>query len=211
MRVEPCWVTPPLAAIVNADEPLVQACRAGRRDALEEVFRRHLRTLERLIRKLIGPSGDVDDLLQNTLLAAISAFPSFRGDAPVGAWLSGIAVRVVRDHLRRPERRRLSPLDALPPEREPIALGAGPDHLTDHRRQLARLYGHLDRIDADKRVAFVLHVLDGHPIEEVAELVGASTTATKSRVFWARRKLLARVRKDPLLRHWLEGDLGGNA
>jgi RNA polymerase sigma-70 factor, ECF subfamily len=202
-----------LAIAVNEDETLVDACRAGRRDALEEVFRRHVRGIERLIRKLVGPSADLDDLLQNTFIAAIAAFPRYRGEAPLGGWLAGIAVRVVRDHLRRPERRRLLPLDTLATDQEPAAVGAGPERHTDDRRQLARLYAHLDRVDADKRVAFVLHVLDGHPIEEVAALVGASTTATKSRVFWARRKLLARVRKDPLLRHWLDAgdDRGGHA
>jgi DNA-directed RNA polymerase specialized sigma24 family protein len=56
-----------------------------------------------------------------------------------------------------------------------------------------------------KRIAFVLHVFEGHPIEEVAALTGASITATKSRVFWARRELLKRAARDPQLRDLVEG------
>jgi len=46
----------------------------------------------------------------------------------------------------------------------------------------------------------VLHVFEGLPIEEVAALTGASVTASKSRIFWARRELMKRASRDPLLR-----------
>jgi DNA-directed RNA polymerase specialized sigma24 family protein len=75
-----------------------------------------------------------------------------------------------------------------------------PDSKAEHRRKLHRLNDHLDKIGPKKRTAFILHVFEGHPIDEVAALTGASRTATKSRVFWARRELLARCRRDPLLR-----------
>jgi DNA-directed RNA polymerase specialized sigma24 family protein len=57
-----------------------------------------------------------------------------------------------------------------------------------------------------KRIAFVLHVFEGRPIEEIATLTGASVTATKSRVFWARRELLKRAACDPMLRELVERD-----
>jgi DNA-directed RNA polymerase specialized sigma24 family protein len=53
-------------------------------------------------------------------------------------------------------------------------------------------------------VAFMLHVFEGHPLEEVAALTGASLTATKSRVFWARRELWKRASRDPLLKTLIE-------
>jgi len=59
-----------------------------------------------------------------------------------------------------------------------------------------------------KRLAFVLYVFEGRPIDEVAALTGATRVATKSRVFWARRELLARVAADPVLRE-LGQSMGG--
>jgi hypothetical protein len=49
-------------------------------------------------------------------------------------------------------------------------------------------------------------VFMGHPIDEVAALVGASRVATKSRVFLARRALLSSVRGDPLFAEWFDAN-----
>lgn len=176
-------------------DPLIAACRRGERTALEQVFRQESPQLARLIARVLGPHADADDVLQNTLVIAMGAFPRFRGEATVQTWLTGIALRVIKGHLRRPERTRRVHLEALP-ELEAPEVPA--DVRTDTRRRLERLYTHLEAIGPLKRIAFVLHVIDGLPIDEVASLVDASRAATKSRVFWARLRLMKRLRRDPL-------------
>jgi RNA polymerase sigma-70 factor (ECF subfamily) len=192
-------------AALKKEASLVEACRRGERAALQAVFNEHGPFLERLLIRIAGPVDEVEDLLQMTFLAAMRAFPGFRGEARVRTWLSRIAVRIAQEHLRRPERSRRARLslvedvhaeDASPP----------PDRNVETRLLLERLYHHLNAIAPRKRVAFVLHVFEGYPVEQVAALVGASLTATKSRVFWARRELLARARKDPALRGIFEGE-----
>src|SRR5262249_30826943 len=81
---------------------------------------------------------------------------------------------------------------------------AAPDEAIDQRRRCERLEFHLSALGPKKRIAFVLHVFEGMPLEDVAALMGAGLPATKSRVFWARRGLLKRAKRDPWLR-----DLGG--
>ena len=57
------------------------------------------------------------------------------------------------------------------------------------------------------RIAFTLHELDGRSIAEIAVCMGASETATKLRVWRARRALHRFAAADPLLRDLLvEGD-----
>jgi RNA polymerase sigma-70 factor, ECF subfamily len=184
----------------RTDPALVEACRRGDRRALEQVFRAESPSVERLIARIIGPSADVEDLLQTTLLEAVRAFPRFRGEASVRTWLARIAVHVVHAHLRRPDRKRRVDLQlAERPADTPSA-----DVLVDRRRQLERALHALDRLSAKNRIAFILHVFEGYPIDEVAALVGASRVATKSRVFLARRRLLAFARKDRVLKSLFE-------
>jgi RNA polymerase sigma-70 factor (ECF subfamily) len=180
------------------DEPItaevIEACRRGDRGALDEVFRAHAGSLERLLARLVGPGADVEDLLQDTFAAAIDAFPRFRGEASVRAWLHRIAINVAHNHLRRPRHRREVAIEAEPAEATSVA-----DRVAS--RDLAeRLYVHLEKIEARKRIALILHVVEGCSIAEIAALTGASQTATKSRLFWARRALHAYVRRDPALR-----------
>ena len=162
------------------------------------MLRAHARHLERLIARLVGPGADLEDLLQTTLLAIVQAFPRFRGEASLRTWMARIAVNVVRQHFRRPYHRRRAALELVPAELEDP--GALPDRVALDRERLARLYQHLASITAKKRIAFVLHVFEGLPIDEVAALTGANRATAKSRVFWARRALLKRAHRDPALR-----------
>jgi RNA polymerase sigma-70 factor (ECF subfamily) len=187
---------------------LIEACRRGDRSALETVFTAHAPYLERLLARMVGGSAlEVEDLLQSTFMAAIVAFPRFRGEAQVQTWLARIAIHVAQDRLRRVEHRRRCDLPGFEESADTHAPHIGDERGLDARRKLARLHEHLEIIAPKKRIAFVLHVFEGRPIEEVAALTGASVTATKSRVFWARRELLKRAARDPIFRELLEEDL----
>jgi RNA polymerase sigma-70 factor, ECF subfamily len=183
---------------------LIEACRRGDTEALRTVFLAHSPYLERLLGRVVGPSLEVEDLLQSTFVAAIQAFPRFRGEAHVRTWLARIAVRTAQDRLRSAAHKRRVDVPDLeqrgPTSERPIDA----EHGLDSRRRVQRLYEHLSAIAPKKRVAFMLHVFEGHPIEEVAALMSASVPATKSRVFWARRELWKRASRDPLLKGLLE-------
>ena len=50
---------------------------------------------------VLGSPGEEDDLVQDTYLRAFRSLPSYRGEAPITAWLLSIARRVCADHVRR--------------------------------------------------------------------------------------------------------------
>jgi RNA polymerase sigma-70 factor (ECF subfamily) len=169
----------------------LEACRRGDRPALEAVFRAHAPAIARVLARLVGPSADVEDLLQDTFANAIGAFPQFRGEASVKTWLHRIAIHVAHGHLRRPRHRRETPLA------DEAVLGAT-ETCAEDQELARRLYQHLEAIDAAKRIALVLRVIEGYSVEEIAALTGASRAAVRSRIFWARRALMKRMKRDPL-------------
>lgn len=189
--------TAPVDRTPQDEAVLVERCRDGDRGALGIVLSEHAEALERHVTCLVGPGADVEDILQQTFLAVITAFARFRGEAKIRTWLTRIATHVAIDALRKPARRRRTrasvDLDARP------CRDAAPDDVSESRRQLERVRVLLDALTPLRRVAFILHAIEGRSIEETAALMDASVTATKSRVFWARRTLLRRARRDPML------------
>jgi RNA polymerase sigma-70 factor (ECF subfamily) len=185
---------------------LIEACRRGERRALQAVFVTHAPYLERLLGRVVGRSLEVEDLLQSTFAAAIVAFPRFRGEAQVRTWLARIAIRIAHERLRSAAHRRRGDLPALEQTPDERARHATAERDVDDRRRVERVHALLSAISPKKRVAFVLHVFEGHPIEEVAALMDAGVAATKSRVFWARRELMKRAARDPLLRELCKGE-----
>jgi RNA polymerase sigma factor (sigma-70 family) len=183
----------------DAELDQIEACRQGNRGALQAVFMAHAPYLERLLGKVVGRSLEVEDLLQSTWMAAIEAFPRFRGEAQVRTWLARIAIRTAHDRLRSASHRRRAHVPDLELAANRDSLPPNAEHGLDVTRRMQRLEFHLAALGPKKRIAFVLHVFEGLPLEEVAALTGAGLPATKSRVFWARRELLKRAARDPWL------------
>jgi RNA polymerase sigma-70 factor (ECF subfamily) len=181
---------------------LIDGCRRGDRASLERVLRGETPYLERVLYRIVGSSSDLEDLLQQTLEHAIRAFAAFRGESSVRTWLTRIAVRTAMHHLRAPATRRRVSLEVIEGGLS-TAANSRPMHEADARARLRTLYEHLGALDDKHRTAFVLFQVEGRSMDEVATLMESPLSTTKSRVMWARRKLFARLAKDPRTRAWL--------
>ena len=200
----------PLTSPESYPAALIDGCRQGERAALAQLFQGEARYLERVLSRIVGnTSGDLEDLLQVTLEAAIHAFPSFRGEASVRTWLTRIAVRTAMRHVRSPAQKRRVSFEVIEGGQSAIS-HSRPQHEAEARARLRLLYSHLDELDPKHRTAFVLFQVEGRSMEEVAALMDTNLSTTKSRVMWARRKLFARLSKDPAARNWIS-EYGGEA
>jgi RNA polymerase sigma-70 factor (ECF subfamily) len=197
------------AAAAEPSPAVLAGCRAGDARAVEELFRAHAPVVERVLGRLVGPVADLEDLTQTVFLEALSALQRFRGEASFKTWLLSIAVHVGQHYLRAGKVRRHIPLDLVPED----AVRGDPDHdrVLDERRLAPELHRLLDRVAPKKRVALLLYIVEGHSIEEVASLMGASQTATRSRIFFARRELRKLLGADARLRDHVEALLVGGA
>jgi RNA polymerase sigma-70 factor (ECF subfamily) len=187
----------------------IAGCSAGDSDAVAAMFAEHCATVERVISRLVGSTADLEDLVQNTFVEALRSLSRYRGEASFKTWITSIAVHIAQHHLRAGKIRRLSPLELVPETR--IASPApNLEALLDERRLSVRLHGLLDKIPARQRIALLLFTIDGRPVEEVAALMGASQTTTRSRVFFARRALRAKIAADPELAELAQSLMGAH-
>lgn len=185
---------------------LVDRCLTGEAAATRELFRRHRARVHASLYRVLGSNRDMEDLLQDAFLQVFRSLRGWRAEASLATWIDRVAVRCAYRYLSQRGRRvATEPLDDR--EGEPGALastGAGPGP----RRQLARdgvarLYAVLDDLSPAARLAFTLHEIDGRPLAETAALVGSSVTATKLRVWRARKRIEAAAAADPVLREFL--------
>jgi len=181
-------------------EDLVE--RARRRDgaAFRELFRIHVTAVHRVVYRLAGPGADVEDLVQTSFVEAFRSLPDFRGDALFSTWLTRIAVRVTL-HAKRRRAPVSLPLDEA--DEQPGDL-PGPERVASARQGLVMLDLVLAELRPKRRAAFVLHVLEGHSMEEVAAILNASVAAVKVRVHDARRHIERRCKTRPELADCLQ-------
>lgn len=174
-----------------ADGELARRAAAGDRAAFEAIYERFADVAYARLTRLLGPTEDRADVLQQVFLKLHRALGAYRGEAALGTFLHRITVNVAYDHLRQRHRRP----EVLDPDaiEEMIADAPSPETRTQRREELAQLFQHLAWLAPDKRVALVLVSVEGLSLREAAELVGASPDAVKQRVLHARRELLARI------------------
>ncbi len=189
------------------DVLLVDRCLTGEPAATRELFRRHRARVHASLFRVLGGNRDMDDLLQEAFLQVFQSLKGWRAEASLATWIDRVAVRVAYRYLSQKGRR--VPIDptAQGEDEGPIAIapsGVGPGA----RRQLARdgvkrLYAVLETLSPAARLAFTLHEIDGRPLAEVAKLVGSTVTATKLRVWRARKTVEQAAAKDPVLSEFI--------
>jgi RNA polymerase sigma-70 factor, ECF subfamily len=184
------------------DVLLVDRCMTGEPAATRELFRRHRGRVHACLFRVLGNNRDMDDLLQEAFLQVFQSLRGWRAEASLATWIDRVSVRVAYRYLT--QRGRRIQTDPIADD-EAIPGGEG----ASARRQLARdgvrrLYAVLDELGPAARLAFTLHEIDGRPLAEVAALVGSTVTATKLRVWRARKKVETAAAADPILREWIE-------
>lgn len=184
----------------DRDASLVGRALEGDRAALHRIASEHEGRVRRLLTRLLGPRDDLDDLVQTVFLELCRSLHRFRGDSALSTFIGGIAVTVARRAMRpSPWFRRRAEL----PE-EPVDPRSGPDARSLAAERLRRTRRALAKLSAKKRIAFLLWALDGSDVEEVAALMGASVSATRSRIYYAQKELRRLAKTDPYLREMLE-------
>ena len=198
--VAPPTVSPVSAAIAQpVDLALAQRAAGGDRVAQRALMQQYRAVVHRTIYRIVGTNHEVEDLLQEAFVAIFRSLGRFRGESTLTRWCCVIGTRVAWAHISR-RRPITTPLDLAddvvsdePSAWQQLAL----------RDAVRRLYQALERVDPAQRVAFALVVSDGRPVAEVAELTGTSRVAVKTRVWRARRALMVRAKRDPVLASYL--------
>ena len=178
------------------DQALIDAARAGDRRALEKLLERHQGAVYRFGMKMCGEPEDAKDVLQETLFAAVRTLPEFRGASSVSTWLYTIArsfcLKKRRTSKFAPE--RIESLEAHEEASAEVADGRrSPEEDASARQTRKVLDAAISELDPMYREVLLLRDVEGLPAAEVAEILGLTVEAVKSRLHRARVAVRERV------------------
>lgn len=147
-----------------------------------------------LLLRLVGDRDTAADLTQDTFVRACQAWHFFRGDCQVYTWLFRIAVNLARNYLERRgrERRGEGPAGADDGFEVPD-FAPSPEGEVQSRELGTLLARELAALRPDQREIIVLRDVQGLSYEEIAEVLGCSVAAVKSKLFRARTALRMRL------------------
>jgi RNA polymerase sigma-70 factor (ECF subfamily) len=180
----------------ETDQALVEAARGGDRGALEKLLERHQGAVYRFGMKMCGEAEDAKDVLQETLFAAVRSLPNFRGASSISTWLYTIArsfcLKKRRTSKFAPD--RIESLEAQAEASSEVAdLRRTPEEDAAARQTKRVLDAAIAGLDPMYREVLVLRDVEGLPAAEVAEILGLTIEAVKSRLHRARVAVRDRV------------------
>src|SRR5438128_3501807 len=185
----------------DGDAALVEALRREDREAPELLVETFGDRVYRLALRITGSNEDAEEVAQDALWTAARKIHTFKGESAFGSWLYRIAANAAYQKLRarKAKAHEVALEDVLP------ALDGNGQHFEpmddwSNRVDEQALQGELRRVlttavDAlphDYRTALVLHDIEGLSNPDIAETLGISLPAVKSRVH--RSRLFVRQR-----------------
>ena len=183
-KAEEAMVAKELEAQHDDEEELcIDAAVHGDMAAFRTLYDRHFEFVTRQVGRIMGPGGDLEDVVQEVFVAVYRSLHGYRGDSRFTTWLYRLTYNVTVSHLRK--RPRMVELSAWRPLRDSQGAWAR----LEARDMVRVLYAALDNVAPDHREAFLLHEVEGMRLREIAELTGESINTIAARVRRTRERM----------------------
>ncbi len=172
----------------------------------EYVFREYAPRIYNIARRLLGNDADAEDVTQDVLLQVVRKLHTFRGEAQLPTWLHRVTVNAALAH--REKRANRQRREAATGDGEALEAMGAEDHVTaggvklprpglelppdeialaeEQRRIIERAIARLPEVFRD---VYVLADVEGLPNAEIADILGLSVAAVKSRLHRARLRM----------------------
>ena len=181
----------------QADQQLLERARSGDGQALEALLERHQAQVYRFGMKMCRDPEDAKDVLQDTLLAMARGVRDFRGASSISTWLYTIARSFCIKHRRTskfaPEKQRSLDTDVGPEAARLADPAKNPEEVLVGKQVEHALEQAIGALEPMYREVLLLRDVERLTAPEVAEVLGVSSQAVKSRLHRARLSVRAHV------------------
>jgi len=187
---------------VDPDADLLEALRRGDPEAPDRLVAAYGDRVYRLAMRITGQEQDAEEVVQDALWTAARKIDTFKGESAFGSWLYRITANAAYQKLRSRHGRRLevSWEELLPGFDE---VGKHADPVTDWSSRVEEpglqselrdvLSAAIEELPPDYRTAFLMHDVEGLSNPEIAQALGISLPAVKSRIHRSRLFLRQRL------------------
>src|SRR5918911_2747217 len=166
-----------------SDNELVERTKGGDVRSYEELVRRYERLVGHVIYPYAGRDAAVEDLVQETFLRAYDRISTFNPEYRFKTWLLAIANNLGIDTLRR----RREVIEFNPEMHAPLT--RGPETVAVEAERARSVQDSVLALPETYSVPLVLRYAEGLTYAEIAEILGITVSALKSRLFRARNML----------------------
>jgi RNA polymerase sigma-70 factor (ECF subfamily) len=173
----------------------VEAARQGDKQAFSQLVQAYQRPVYNLTYRMLGNSEEAEDAAQETFLRAYARLGQYDPQMKFSTWVFSIANHHCIDRLRKRRATYIS-IDDNPVLENLQEETPQPEHQALEKEQSVELQGLINLLQAEYRTPLVLRYWEEMSYEEIAEAMGVTVAAVKSRLFRGRQQLMALYESD---------------
>ena len=185
----------PEAPVLENEDVLVRGARRGDLKAYDELVKRYQQRIYATIYHMTSNHEDANDIAQESFIKAFQALKSFKGGSSFYTWLYRIAVNKTINFLKQRKNRLHMSLNDIDfnAEHDPDLMALISEHTPRRAAGLSELQKKLNealmKLSEPHRLVVVMHDVQGHSHEEIAETMDCNVGTVRSRLFYARQQL----------------------
>ena len=185
------------------DARLLDGLKANGAGAWLAFYDRYATYVLSVLRKVMGPDRETEDLLQEVFTRALEGVHRVEKPDALKAWLRSLTVFTARSTLKRRRWRRWLPLQRDEDDDDGAIPYPATQDAIEERLMLKKVKALLDTLPVDDRIALCLRLFDGLELTEVAEACQVSLATAKRRIARGEARFEELVQRERDLREWV--------
>jgi len=163
--------------------------RTSSRD-FDAIYREHGGRVLGAIRAVLGPSDEIEDLVQIAFMEIYRCLDKFEGRSKFSTWVYRIAVNIALQHIRKKKRKRWMVLGSTGEEVVRESTGVNEESRIEDRQMLEKVFAAVSKLSEKKRVVWTLHEIEGLSPQQISEIIEVPFNTVRSRLLASRRDLM---------------------
>lgn len=172
--------------IIDIHSELIAKCKKGNKLAQYKLYQLYARAMYNVCLRMVNQEEDAKDLLQDGFIKVFQHIKTFRNESTFGAWIKRIMINTCLGHLRRnrPDFNQLEKdMEEIIPDQQPQA------DSENLKLEVEKVKKAIKKLPDGYRLVFNLYLLEGYDHEEISQILGISTSTSKTQYLRAKRKI----------------------
>lgn len=175
-------------------ENLIEGIRKNNRKSQLQLYNMYYKAMYNTAYRILNNSEEAEDIMQECFLTAFSKISDYKGDASFGAWLKRIVINRSLDEVKK-KKEMISIEEA--------GLQFSSEESTENYLEILAckvddIRKSIEKLNDDDRTIISLFLLEGYDHEEIAQVLGISYNASRTRYSRAKQRLRDLLRQNKI-------------
>ena len=175
------------AAFRNIHQNLIDGCKSGDQKAQFQIYKLYFKAMYNTSLRIVSDTMEAEDVMQEAFLSAFEKIDTYSGTVSFGAWLKRIVINRSLDALNK-QKAIFEDIDTHHDLKYVSDdSGNGSDNLEIKIEEVRKS---IDKLPDGYRIIISLYLLEGYDHDEIGEILGISSSTSRSQLSRAKQKLL---------------------